>query len=88
MSATFPSTPLSRSNRECVEDGNHLRKACFSYTGRTIQDDRGNPVRLDRATQQLARAKNVPLTDVFVQRARTHPCRQRGVEAAGPVTAS
>jgi hypothetical protein len=54
---------------------NHLRKACFSDPGRTIQDDRGNPVSLDSAAQQLAWAQNVPLTDVFFQRPRTHPCR-------------
>ena len=59
--------------------GDDLRQGGLAGAGRAPEDDgREQPVGLDGAAQELARADDVLLADVLVQGARAHAGGQRG----------
>ena len=66
--------------------GDDPRQGGLSGSGRSVEDDRGELVRLDRAAQQPARSDDVLLAGHLVQRARAHARGQRlrAVEAVQP----
>jgi len=77
ISATLLSTPLSRSNRDCVAWAMILGERGLPDPWRPEEDDRRDAVRLDGPSQELARAEDVLLAGILIQRARTHPRRKR-----------
>ena len=52
----------------------------FSASRRPVKDNRRKLIGRDRAPQKPALADDVILSDVFVERARPHPCGQRFAE--------
>ncbi len=54
----------------------HAGERGFPRARRTVENQRGEAVALDRAAQQLARRENVLLARHLVERARPHPRRQ------------
>src|SRR5438309_11712040 len=55
---------------------NKLGKRSLAGARRPIKNQGLNAIRLDGAPEQLARRKDMGLTDKFVQRTRPHSCRQ------------
>ena len=67
------------------QSGDDLGKARFARSRRTIKDNGGKAVALDRPAQQLAGAENVFLPGIFAQVARAHPFGQGHVSRCGCV---
>ena len=65
------------SNFACVIVGDDLRQRRLAGAGRAGEDDRRQPVRLDRAAQEFARREDVFLPDKLLERARPHPRGER-----------
>src|SRR5207245_5697045 len=57
--------------------GNDVSQGSFAGAGRTIENQRVEPVGLQHTTQQLGRADEMLLADEFLQRPRPHSRRQR-----------
>ena len=57
--------------------GDDTRQRRLSAAGRSMENHRGQAIRLNRATQKFARPKNVFLADKLIERARSHPSGQR-----------
>src|SRR5690242_20049246 len=58
----------------------HLGKSGLAGAGRYPQNDgREKFISLDRASQKLAFANNMLLSDIFIEGARTHTRSQRGL---------
>src|SRR5204863_8758032 len=57
--------------------GDDTRQRRLSAAGRSMENHRGQAIRLNRATQKFARPKNVFLADKFLERAWPHPCGER-----------
>jgi hypothetical protein len=57
--------------------GNDVGQSGFAGAGRTIKNQRAEPVRLKHSSQELAGTYEVLLTDEFLERPRPHPRRQR-----------
>ena len=72
--ALHAAQPLKPRLRALRDD---LRQRRLPRPRRAEKDDRGDAVRLDRAPQQFARAEDVLLPGVFLERARAHPFRER-----------
>ena len=63
--------------------GYDLGEAGLSDPRRAIQDDRGNPIRLDRPPEQFAFTKDAPLTYKIFQAPGPHSRRQRRIGGLG-----
>jgi hypothetical protein len=72
--ALHPAKPLKFRLRQCGDD---LGECRLARAGRSGKDDRGKPVRLDRAPQQFARREDMLLSHELVERPRTHPTGER-----------
>ena len=55
----------------------HPRKSRFARSGRSVKNDGGKLVRLNRTVQKLVLSDNVLLPDYLIQRPGPQPCRQR-----------
>ncbi len=76
ISATLLSTPLRRTNFDCVMAAMIWARVVFpSRAG--PKNHRRQPVRLDRAAQKFPRGQDVFLPDKLLQRARPHPAGER-----------
>ena len=64
-----------------------LRQRGLAGAGRPPEDERADVVALDLGAQRLARADQVLLADVFIERARTHAVGERAGAVAGVVAA-
>ena len=56
------------------DDGGQRR---FAASRRAVEDGGGHAVGLDGAPQEPTRPDDMPLTDKFIQRSRTHAVGQR-----------
>src|SRR5207244_1535925 len=57
--------------------GDDVGQSGLAGAGRTIKNQRAEPVRLKHPSQELAGTYEVLLTGEFLERARPHPRRQR-----------
>jgi len=57
--------------------GNDVSQGSFAGAGRTIENQRVEPIGLQHTSQQLAGADEMLLADEFLQRPRPHSRRQR-----------
>src|SRR5262249_40041188 len=53
--------------------GDDMGERCFSGARRSGQDYRWQSIGFNRAPEQFSRRQNVPLSDKFLERARSHP---------------
>ena len=66
-----------------AETGHDFGKAGLAGSGRAGEDDRAEPVRIDRAPEQLPLAEQMGLADVFGELARAKTRRERHIRARG-----
>ncbi len=76
-SATLLAVALRGSKTARVRRAMTWASAGLARAGRAVEDERGEPVGLEHAPQQLALAEEVLLADELLQRARPHAGGQR-----------
>src|SRR3981081_2010321 len=59
--------------------GDYLGQTGLSDTRRTIKNDRSQPIGFDRSPEKFPFSQDMTLTDIFIERSRSHPCGQRRV---------
>src|SRR3981081_3166891 len=58
---------------------NYLGQTGLPDTRRTVKNDRSQPIGFDRSPKKFPFSQDMTLTDVFIERSRSHPCSQRRV---------